>query len=436
MKKEHIKSFILILLILNAVQLMLHIWFDNNLWKSENGFYDSIKNSPFVTSVFSIFGKDKDTLTGEQLYAAAIKPRRIIINGGGAREVYNIESEEYSYAEEKISSIIDSFRKSNITVTNISYSEWKNLFKGKSIYVDFGYGIDADNLNIIYDIASSDGKFEKFTNSSGFIITPDTFTSTCTICMYDQNNDSVVAHSFSYNGGELLKYIEESTYGKQQNDMFAFEINLDTKTVSDEDVERRVALNPLSLLSIGNEKSKTIKFNNIFENYDEIERFSEKALSVFGYNASNLRKTVLSDNTIVYVENNATIKYYYDGTIEYTSVKKDIGMKTTSANQSCSSTVNDILNIVKSIWDKSGVSSDNLILHMDSILADNKDNIYVIKLNNLYNGTVINYDNLTNNAVYAEVEDGYITKFIMHISDVKETESANESIPVLQGIDM
>jgi len=436
LKKEHIKSFILIILIINAIQLTIQIWFDSSLWPDGYGFIDDFRNSSFVTTITSIFSGDSESMSGEQLYAQAIKPRRIIINGGGAREVYNIETDDYNKADQFVNKVIKSFKKSKITVSPISYNEWKDLFKVKSLYIDFGYGVDADNLNIIYDVKSSEGKFEQFKNASGYIIVPDLVTNNCSICMLDQSTNKVYRHSFNYDGSELLTYIEDSTYAKQQNDTFAFEINLDSSSNSDQDVEQMVSLSPLSLLSISETKFNSVTFNKIFENDEDFEKFTEKSLAVFGYNASNLRKSIQSDNTIVYIENNATIKFYPDGTVEYNAVNKDGGIKISPVSTSCSNAVNEVLNIVKNIWDKSGVSHEFLTLHLDSLLADNSDNTYTIKLNNTFNGIVINYDKITNNCVYANIENGYITKFVMHISGVTKTDSVSEPIPVLQGIDI
>ena len=90
MKKEHIKSFILILLILNSVQLTLQLWFDGNL---RPGGFDSIANNSVIRTIFPfIHGTDND-MDEEKLYIRATQPRRIIVNGGGVREVYILNSE-------------------------------------------------------------------------------------------------------------------------------------------------------------------------------------------------------------------------------------------------------------------------------------------------------------------------------------------------------
>ena len=436
MNKERIKSFILILLILNSIQLTVQMWFDSNLWPDGYGFLDSVKNSAFVSTITSFFDKGGHNLTGEQLYTKTMKPRRIIVNGGGAREVYLKESDYYNNAMQFVDMIMADLKKSDVTVSEITYDDWKNLFKTKSLYVDYGYTIDADNLNMLYGMTTSLGKFRQEYDFSGFILTPDTLTNKCTICMFDERENIVTEYKFTSDTSGLLEFIEDCTYQKQQNDAFAFEINLDTSTVANDEVERNVSFSPLALLTIPTkiEKETVLNAQEIFETPQELETFAERALAIFGHNASSLRKTVKSDGTITFVENNATIKFYYDGTIEYNAVSKENGLKI-SNDTNCYQAVCDVLNVVGSVWQESDIDAKNLDFQLVSDLIDNKNNKYTVKIDNMYNGIAINFQNICKNAIVAEVEEGYITKLIIHLSRTSETEQKKENAPVQLAID-
>ena len=393
-------------------------------------------NSFSISEIIPFLGDNGD-LTEEKMYLNATKPRRIIVNGGGAREVYVIDTEDYNNGMEFVTEIINTMKSGNVNVQKISYEQWKNLFKGKSLYIDYGYDFDSANLNVLFDTKSSQGKFEQFSRSGGFIITPDVVTNTCTICFLDSESETVYEHKFTCDGKKLLTFIEEQTYGKHQNDTFAFEINLDISSEQGEKVERKVGLSPLSLLNISPQPlaGTQIKTQGIFKNPAELEKFSEITLPVFGYSPSSLRKTVQNNGTIVYVENNATIKYHFDGTVEYNAVSKEKGMKKSNTTTDCNQAVNDVLKVIKELWTKSELESDFLNLHMDSPLIDNKNNKYTVKFNNIFNGAVVNYQNGGNNVVSAEVEDGYITKFVMHFTNISETDAESQIMPVLSAID-
>lgn len=436
MNKERIKSFILILLIINSINLTVQMWFDSGFW-IEGGFFDSLKSTPVIGDIIAFFDKDEEVYTGEQLYDKTMKPRRVVVNGGGAREVYLKESEYYNEAMQYVDVLVSDLKLKDVTVDEISYEEWKNLFKTKSLYVDYGYEMDYANLNRMYGMSSASGKFRQATQFTGFIIVPNGSGGTCTVCMLNESDNTVVRHSFPADVAAMQNFIERSTYQKQLNDTFAFEINLDILTSAGNEVERKVAFSPLTILTIpmGVETNAVLQSNGVFKNYDEFEAFAERTLNVFGYTASSLRKNIKSDGTITFVENNATITFYYDGTIEYSAVSKENGLRLSSGNATSYQAVYDVLNVAGMVWKESGIDAKNLDYQLVSPLSDSNNGKYTVRLDNMYNGTTINYSTVTNNAVLAEVEEGYITKLVMHLSDITEKGQKTESAPVLMAID-
>ncbi len=437
MNKERIKSFILILLILNSVYLTIQLWFDSKLMPDGNGFFYYIKNSSVADTVVSWFKKEDGLYSGEQLYIKTMNPRRTVVNGGGAREIYLKESDAYNQAVQYADAIFSDMKQASVSVRSVEYDEWKNLFKAKSLYIDYGYLMDYSGINKLYGLSASAGKFRQASDFSGFLIVPDIVTNSCSVYTLNEKDNTVLEHSFMADTSSLTRFIEETTYKKQQNHAFAFEINLDVLTSTEEEVERKVAFSPLTLLTIPTEveKNKVLQNNPVFENDEDFEFFSERILNVFGYNASSLRKTVQSDGTIRFVENKATVSFYTDGTIEYSAVAKENGLKVSNEIPDSYQAVCDVLNVAETVWERSGLEEKNLDYQLVSDLVDSKDNKYTVKINNMFNGTAINYSNITNSAISAQVEDGYITKLVMHLSNIGETEQAVETVPVLMAID-
>ena len=437
MTKERIKSFILILLIINSINLTVQMWFDTGFWTSDE-FLDSLRNIPIVRGIAGWFDTGgEEVFTGQQLYDETMKPRRVVVNGGNAREVYGKKTNSYDEVMAYIDSVIEDMKRTDVSVDQLTYEEWKNLFKAKSLFVDYGYETDYKNLNRMYRMSSSSGKFEQATNFTGFIIVPNELTGKCTLCMLNESDNTVVRHTFSANTEKLQSFIERSTYQKQLNNTFAFEINLDTLTTVEAGVERKVAFSPLTLLNIpaGSESNVIVQDNGAYKSYEDFEVFAEEALNVFGYTASSLRKNVKSDGTITFVENNATITFYYDGTIEYNAVSKENGLRVSNGVKTSYQAVHDVLNVAGMLWEKSKIAKKNLDYQLVSELADNDEGKYTIRFDNMINGTTVNYSNITGNAVMAQVEGGYIIHLVMHISDITETGHKNESAPVLMAID-
>lgn len=435
MNKERIKLFILILLILNSIQLTVQLWFDSNLWP--NGIDEFAKNVPVLGKIVSFFADKGDEYTGEEFYAKTVKPRRIVVNGGGAREVYLKESEYYNIGMNYIEVLLGEITEQNVEPEEISYDEWKNYFKAKSVYVDYGYFMNGNEFGRLYGLNGSQNVFEDALNFSGFVIVPNVATDTFVICTYNEADNVASCYEFGGNSDNLFSFIEETTNQKQQNHAFAFEINLDVKSASDEEVERKVAFSPLALLEVTADvrTEPLLSANKIFEDYQEFEEFTEKVLNIFGYTASALRKTVQNDGTITFVENNATIKFFYDGTIEYSAVSKENGLRLSASAPNSYQAVCDVLNGAGKIWSISDTDNKEFDYHISSDLKDNKENVYKVKIDSMYKGTNIHYSNVCENAVYGQVEEGYITRLVVHLSDIAETNQSSMVAPVLMGID-
>ncbi len=435
MNKERIKLFILILLIVNSIQLTVQLWFDSNLWP--NGFGEFARNVPVLGELVTFFADRNGEYTGEDFYAKTVKPRRIVVNGGGAREVYLKESEFYNAGMGYIEPLLSKISEQNVYSTEISYDEWKNYFKAKSVYVDYGYYMNGNEFGRLLGIDGAANVFGQASDFSGYIITPNTTTGTFTICTYNEALNKVTQYEFGGDVDNLLNFIEETTRQKQQNHAFAFEINLDVMSASGEEVERKVAFSPLSLLEISTDvrSEPILSANKVFADSQEFEEFTEKVLNVFGYTASSLRKTVQSDGTITFVENNATIKFFNDGTIEYSAVSKENGLSLSKGISNSYQAVCDVLNGAGKIWNISRADNSDFDYHLSSNLKDNKENVYEVKIDSMYKGTVIHYSNVCENAVYGKVEEGYITKLVVHLSDISYTSKSNSVVPVLMSID-
>lgn len=421
------------MLIVNSLQLSAQIWFDKNLWPDGYAFLDSFGNIPIIRKLVG----GGDSFAKEDIFAASTDPRRIIVNGGGAREVY-CDGENYKTALTYAGDVINSFKENGADAKKISYEQWQNLFKGKSIYIDLGYNADASHLNSLYSASSSQGKFDGISSASGFIITPDSVTNSCSIAVCDNSDKSVTEYTFRHDCSKLIQYIEESTYQKPQNDTFAFEINLDYTSYTSENVEQTVELSPFVLVSVSAENGleKNIVSESIFKNMSDLEHFAEASLQYFGYTPSLLRKTVQNNKSVVYVENNATISYYFDGTVEYSALSSKRGLRKSTSTNNCSQAVNDVLKLVGELCEEAEIRKDSFNLHLTSNLCDNRENKYTVKFENTFNGTVINYGNGDGNAVSATVDDGYITEFKIHLANFSESDNGTRPPPMLYAIDL
>lgn len=432
MKKEHIKTLILVLLLVNCVQLTAQIWFDKKLWPSGYNFFSSAQNIPVIGSVIRFFGGSRDVLSNEELYDRSIRPARLVINGSGAREVYGAGTDDYQTALSHTDALLE--QAGGASAEQISNTDWENLFKSKSIYIDFGYSIDGVSFGRLHNLSDTGSPFDSVSAFSGVLLVPDSGGASCTAALFDQDRQQALQYSFSCDSSGVLDYIASVTYGRQQNHAFAFELHLDTGSVTESAVARRVALRPLLLLSTEPLSRRAAVFHPPFSNSIEMEHFAEKAISVFGYNASSLRMSVSKNNTISYVENGATIRFYQNGLVEYTAVSADTGIAIPSAPNAGSAAVSKVLELVYGLHQASG-NAPGPDIQLASDFRSNREGRYAICLNYLWEGTPIIFQDGVQNAIVAEIQNGRIVKLTMHVVDPETTGEAATGIPVLEAID-
>ncbi|MDD3765940.1 MAG: hypothetical protein PHF89_01975 [Eubacteriales bacterium] len=408
MYKERIKSAILVLLVLNCLQLMGQIWFNNKkLWPSGYNFFNSIQNTKLTNALKSLFplsdGKQID-----KPYLSTVRPSKIVLSSGNARDVYHPGEEKYDSAYLQVDRIFESLTSSqSVRTSTMSVSDFNTLLQGKSVYLSFGFSLDPSSLSEAFKknfTSVLPGSF----NVSDIIITGDTLTKESIVCMLDSSANSAVKFFVDYRGDEIIKYIDSSTFGKSQDKVFAFELKLD-RPLKDAKIVQRILLDSRVLLSIEDEEFETFEVLNPLES--DTSSF-DNIVSALGYTPSVLRKSVAQDGTASYVENSATIRISPAGVVEYSAVETEKGIPLQNGMYAPYLAVSQVTKIAEQIFSAAGV--EHLTdLHLVSDLKASEDE-YIIKMNYTYGGLpVISQLNAegVKNALYAKVERGYITAF-------------------------
>jgi len=434
LKKEQIKSIILIILIVNCLQLTGQIWLDKKLWPSGYNFFNSVKNSELVSDIKKIIPFFNNRNSGQQSSVAATMPKKVIVNGGGAREVYYDNQKQYEEVCGLTKDIMSILFKNPPKQSPVSVEQWQGFLKGKSIYVDFGFDIDASSMARYYGVAWN-SNFNQFISTNGLVLSADTVTNEVIICIIDTKTGNSVKYLVNYSGEALIKYIEGLTFGKQQNHAFAFELNLD-RTKGSADVKKKVSFNPLVMLPLSVPDLNAVNIYNPVKN-ENMSQTSDKIITAFGYAPSSLRKSITQEGVVSYVENSATVRVYPNGIVEYNAVLADKGIKL-QGNSDPNTVVDNIAKIAKTVWKNAGIAAA-LDVRLKSDLVELKGEKYIIKMDYSVNGipviTRLEGDVSVENAIYAEVQDGYVKNFKMVLRTFSETNQKVASMPVLEAID-
>jgi len=423
MKKETIKTIILSLLIINCIQLTAQIWLNKKLWPDGYDFFSNVTNIPVIGDVVSFLNRNS---SAGQIADTTTMPDKIVINGGGARTVTHSSNKDFFEIIDFISPYIGKvFATSGQQITE---QDWQTMLRGKSVYVEFGFQIDAHNLAAIFDTTAVDAA--RFGSADAMILYPESVINTTSVCFKNKADGTIIKYALSVDTDKLAKYIENKTIGKKHEHAFAFELRLDGDTQSE--VQRKVLLESDVLLTMESEPQSKLVVSSIFHDEDAVSEIGDRVLNAFGYNPSQLRKTVNQDGIVSYVENGATVKVYPDGLIEYTAVTVSEGIKISDAKASSSTIVNKILNIAEKVISNAGMEGE-VILKLRSPLNETPVSSYTARFDRYYNGLPIIANG--GNTLFAQFENGYITRFHIRLNNLSLSDTKATPPTVINTID-
>ena len=90
MKKETLKTIVLVLLVLSSIILTANNWFSEKLWPDGYNFFSNIGFSKLYTNIISYFHDD------DEYKIQAVAPEKIIINTGDQTTRISLNSNEKS----------------------------------------------------------------------------------------------------------------------------------------------------------------------------------------------------------------------------------------------------------------------------------------------------------------------------------------------------
>ncbi|MCK9478312.1 MAG: hypothetical protein M0R40_02280 [Firmicutes bacterium] len=413
MRKEQIKSVVLVLLILNCVQLTGQIWFNKKLWPGGYNFFAFNFSSTAMN---------------------AVKPQRLVINGGNAREVYYPRQKQYNDIYKNVTNIIANFIDSDdLRGTAAVKDDWKTFLKDKSILLSYGHSMDSGSFTSSFNKAVTG--FPYVGVLSDVLITGDGVTNETIVCIFNSITETAVTYRLEGGGESFLKYIESATFGKNHNKSFAFELFWDLNR-ENTSIERSVLVDSFVLLPMDNESVNLITAENPLENDFTI---FDGIVSALGYTPSTLRKSVSeNDNVASYVENSATIKISPSGMIEYSAVDPQRGIPLQTGKADSLNVVNKVFEITEGIYRQIGID-DIPNIYISSDLIAQKGERFILKMNYSHNGKpifVYSKDNLAPvDAIHAEVEGGYLKSFKMFIRTFNEIDDVATTVPVITAFD-
>lgn len=438
MKKEKLKTGVLLLLICSAITLAANVWFGSGIWPQG---YDFLVTLPSRAFFSQFFGQGQPYISPMENLA---KPQKVVVTNGGKRAVYYVSDASYAPFYETISNFFKDILQNKDAAfmsTEVGEDEWYDVLRNDEL-------LDTRSIYFSYTTAFSPGLFAKVCGVEGtwlenhvaamqeMILAPIGDTGTDVLLYVRDHTDGKIKKFYiNYNGKQDL-YTRISGMTENVNYSYAFELNLHDSVVGIGDgVAQKVVMDPLILISPRSTKSSIITGENPMGTRAD----AEALLAVFDYRERGVNRFTGADGTIHFVENYGSINLYPDGLVEYYAVdaKKGVNiLPTEGGNASLYDVLNGAVGFSARVW-QSLVPDQPFDALVSSDLVENESGDYTFTLDYYYEGTPITISARDmNHAVEIRVKDGRIVEYRHLLRRFTEKEGTEtENLPMIEAMD-
>ncbi len=437
MRKEKLKTGILLILICSAIVLTANVWFGSGIWPRGYDFFVTLPNRAFFSQIFR---KEQPYISPMENLA---KPRMLVVTNGASRGVYYNSDTSYAPYYEAVNEFFKTTLADESLVfmsTAVGEEEWYDVLRNDEL-------LDTKSIYISYSTAFSPRLFAQVIGTEHtwleartdavqeFILAP-----------IGEAGYDVLLYVRSHSNGAISKFYinypyKQTLYSRiaQMTEnlgySYAFELNLhDSHVGIGGGVEQKVVMEPLLLISPRSTESvPVIGINPIASETD-----TEALLSVFGYRERGVNRHTGTDGTLHFVENYGSINIYSDGLVEYYAVDAAKGVNILPA-ESGTATLYDSLNgavgFAARVW-QSLVPDQPFDALVSSDLVEHENGEYTFTLDYYYEGTPITMvaGNMRH-AAEIRVKNGRIVEYRHILRRFSPSGEKTANIPMLQAID-
>ncbi len=414
MTKEHIKTVLLIILVLSSLFLSGEIWFGEKLWPEGYDFF-SVYEETFFGRIANWFKRDeeslsiKDTGTLDSIFA----PKTTMLSFDEGRLALDSTDEDGKKVISKINEVLkESFISSKIS--SISEVDWQKALIQNGIYADYSVPVSVGAMMEFLGLErSTKTPFDSF-DQMIILIGDGTKNS---IPVYFRNSDTGVHQSISttFSKDNLLQFLSTFASKPMLNLAYSFELNLDKKVIGEGEAHQKVILDPYILLPLDSMEMNSLKsdYIGIFDNTDRI-------LLAMGYNKNTVRRFTKTSTTL-FVDSKSTLTLGRNF-IEYEASSQENGIEIgtdsniTTAAAGSASLIDKIMSCFS--------INENTKLFISTPLTDERQEEYSLHFDYLYDAVPVN---IGEHGCIVTVKNGNITYLKILVRSFSEAEKLEES---------
>jgi len=183
-----------------------------------------------------------------------------------------------------------------------------------------------------------------------------------------------------------------------------------------------------------------VKEINYFENISEDRDLYTRFLHSFGFKASNIRKNVNADKSIVFAENYGTIKMYPDGLLEFKAISEAKGIEIGKSLEFYDTFI-DCIEFVNNVWD-TACSDENMNINLSGATAGSSDNSFTLTIDYYADGMeVVSLLEATDShpalkhAIEIEVVNSRIVSYRQIIKGYRSNKDKHQCTGVIEALD-
>ena len=396
MKKERIKSILLIMLIITNLVLAEKILVNEKLWLSGYNFFVSTRNNK-KKNIASV----TESLT---------MPEKIIVNTGyqSSRFIYTRYNEYFSNLLDTTSGIVKSAFLSAKSAFEIGADDWYSALTAKSLYLSYHCSFSTDTFANFLGVSVQELPDIEFSD-----------------IVIGENGNVYLGGKERYfkipvSSSQISPIIQAvSTEHADEESIinYSFDLNFD-QTSGD----GTTVLSPMILIYSEPIRAFTAIPQNPAERNGQLaERQLYGVLPVFGVNKSSARSYTEADGTLVYVENNGILKITPSGILSFTARGNGIKLQGNSASS-------EIAAFIDSVNSQMDIDTDICL-----ILAEISDSSAHFEFDYIVEGYPVKYTD--KHAISITVSNGYLTEYSQILRHFDITENESYSSDFIQALD-
>ena len=396
MKKERIKSIILIMLIITNLVLAEKILVNEKLWLSGYNFFVSTRNK-----------RKKNIVSVTESLSL---PEKIVVNTGyqSSRFIYTRADENFVPINNAAAEVIKAAFGDYKSALEITAEDWYAALTSKSVYLSYSASFSPSLYSSFLGISEPELPILEF---SDIVIAENG-----TVYLGGDNEFCKVPVSSS-----LISPIIQTALSEHSDEEsvinYSFDLNFDQNSGAESTV-----LSPMILIYSEPVTAPYITPQNLAVKDGNInEKAFSDALPIFGVNQNSARSYTEADGTLVYVENNGILKITPNGILTFTARGNGIRL-------SSGFIPSKIASFIDTVNSKMGIDADICLS-----FARMADDTAHFEFNYMVEGYPVKYKDIS--AISATVANGYLTEYSQVLRNFGITDEISVSPDFINALD-